>query len=226
MSDETNNDQSDAPDGAAPEGDAEVKTRSERTDLEQAQHRRQLAVKARIAAEAETERLRAELQALRAGVKPDGDAPAKPAAAPAEAATGWEKVMARLDVIEDSITGEKRTKARAAVIDGALEQMPEGKRAQARIMIAGLEASGVIDLSKDASADALTSAIHEHAPDLLRSESRGARIPPQIGADGVVNWDRYTSIKEVPKAMLKNMPDKHFERLTRGGGSGLPPMNI
>jgi hypothetical protein len=162
-----------------------------------------------------------ELEAEIAELKKARQKSAKPAKSdPAADAMG--AIMAKLDALETRLDGEQAAKKQAALVDATLQGVPDKNRDMARMIIAGMNSSGAIDLASIDS-EALSKQLKaQHAQLYAVAGSQSSAL--QRGTNGEYDWDSITSLSQVPQEAYKDMPDAHFRRLTRGVGSGAKPL--
>ena len=201
MSDENNNENENAPDGAGKPDAGE--------DMSREAFRKVVA---------QREALKQELEQLRAKV-PAKQEPALDGKKPdASGEPEWvQKINQRFDAFEQKLEGNQQQqleRTRTGALGKILEQVPEANRADAQIYLQGLEASKAIDLqSPTAVADAIA---RLNKTSVMLDASRGSpRRAPQIGADGKVDLTVFATMDDVPQDLrsLVYANPKEFDRL-------------
>ena len=165
-----------------------------------------------------------EVEQLRAKSKP-GQPPEKPKAGemPEWASALVSKLGDEIGALRSEFAERDNTmreRARTGALEQILGQVPESNRADARTMIAGLEATKAIDLtSPTAVADAMA---RLNTSSVMFDASRGTpRRAPQIGADGKPDLSVFDNMDDVPPDLRGYVyKDKaEFNRLM-GGSTG------
>jgi hypothetical protein len=186
--------------------------------FEDAVKTRQAAKEREREALARAEQLERELADLRQQAKPKPAENGQPKPNPSAPADASADIRERLDKIESQRETERREARERAIADKVAAGMPERHKSLAASLIRGQHPNGLPDGDLDQLASTMLAAIKNAHPSLFEPLPGSQLTAIQVGPDGKIAWDLVTSVEQVPRGRMHEMPPEVFQRI-RGGNT-------